>query len=183
MPRIRSLRPNVTREEAIKQLSGGIVGTLRSALQGPVRSVADFYIPFILFQVTLTNAGKSETQILGLDSVSGSLDLYRFEDIPDSSQLISIDTRNFPYSQLDPERAREIVVDKVRRLFFQTGFFRMRGLRIRAEALPGELCVPYWIVFRGRSARARVSVLDAVRRKPEGAKVREMLESWLTAPN
>jgi hypothetical protein len=183
MPRIRSLRPNVTREEAIKLLSGGIVGTLRSALQGPVRSVADFYIPFFLFHVTITNAGKSETQILGLDSVFGSLDLYHFEDIPDSSQLISVDTRNCPYSQLDPERATEIVVDKVRRLFFQTGFFRMRGLRIRAEALPSELCVPYWVVFRGRSARARVSVLDAVRRKPEGAKVREMLESWLTAPN
>lgn len=183
MPRIRTLRPNVTREEAIEQLSGGVVGTLRSLLQGPIRSVADFYIPFILFQVTITNAGKSETQILGLDSVSGSLDLYYFEKLPDSSQLISTDTRNCPQPQLDPERGREIVGEKVRRLLFQTGFFRMRGLRIHAEALPGEWCVPYWVVFRGRGSRAYLSVLDAVRRKPEGAKVRQVLESWLTATN
>lgn len=183
MPRIRSLRPNVTRDEAIEQLSAGVMGALRSALQGPVRSVADFYIPFILFQVIVINAGKSKTQILGLDSVSGSLDLYHFESLPDATQLISIDTRNCPQPQLDPERAREIVVDRVRRWLFQTGFFRMRSLQIQPEALPGEWCVPYWVVFRGRGSRAHLSVLDAVRRKPEGAKVRELLESWLTASN
>jgi len=181
MSRIRSLRPNATREEALEQLAGGLVGGLRLALQGPVRSVADFYIPFIFFRVTITNAGKSETQILGLDSVSGSLDPYHFERIPDSSQLISVDTRNCPQPQLDPESAKEIVVDKVRRLLFQTGFFHMRGLRIEAEPLPGELCVPYWVVFRGRGSKASLSVLDAVRCKPEGAKVRQLLKNWLTA--
>jgi hypothetical protein len=182
MPRIRSLRPNVTQEEALQQLAGGVMGAVRSALQGPVRSVAEFYIPFTLFQVAITNADQTETQVVGVDSVSGSLDLYHFERIPDPSQLISIDTRNCPQPRLDPERAREIVVDKVRRLLFQKGFFRMRGLRIEAEPLPGELYVPYWVVFRGRGAAASIGVLDALRRKPEGAKVRQLLEDWLTTP-
>src|ERR671937_616585 len=133
MPRIRSMRRNVTQQEAIQQLAGGIIGSVRSALQGPVRSVADFYIPFSLFRVAITNAGQTETRVLGIDSVSGSLDLYHFESIPDPSQLISIDTGNCPQPRLDPELAREIVVDKVRRLLFQEGFFRMRSLRIAAE--------------------------------------------------
>jgi hypothetical protein len=180
MPRIRSLRPNVTREEALEQFTKGIAGIL--GLLGPVRSVADFYIPFSLFQVTISNAGKQETQILGLDSVSGSLDLYHFENIPDSSELLSLDTRNCPPARLDADRAREIVVDKVRRVLFQKGFFRMRDLQIEADPLPGELYVPYWVAFRGRGATAHISVLDAVRRKAEGAKVRQLLQTWLTAP-
>lgn len=182
MPRIRSLRANVTQEEAIQQLAGGVAGAIRSAVQGPVKSVADFYIPFTLFEVAITNAGRTETQVMGIDSVSGSLDLYHFECIPDPSQLISVDTRNCPPPRLDPERAREIVVDKVRRLLFQKGFFRMRSLRIEAAPLPGELYVPYWVLFRGRGQRASIAVLDALRRKPEGAKVRQLLEHWLTTP-
>ena len=180
MPRIRSLRANVTRDAALEQLSGGVAGTFRSLWQGPVRSVADFYIPFTLFQVTITNAGQTETQVLALDAVSGSLDLFHFENIPDSSELISVDTRNCPEPQIDAESAQAILVDKVRRLLFQRGFFRMRNLRIETQPLPGELCVPYWVVFRGRGTRARISVLDAVRRKPEGAKVRQLIEKWLT---
>jgi hypothetical protein len=180
MPRIRSLRPNVTREAAVERLAGGVAGTLRSLWQGSVRSVAAFYIPFTLFQVSITNAGKTETQILGLDAVSGSLDLFHFEHIPDSSELISVDTRNCPEPQMDSENAQATVVDRVRRLLFQRGFFRMHNLRIEAQPLPGELCVPYWVVFRGRGSTARVSVLDAVRRKSEGAKVRQLIEDWLT---
>jgi hypothetical protein len=182
MPRIRSIRPNVTREEALEQFTEGLVGILRSTVSGPVRSVADFYIPFTLFEVTISNAGKQEKQILGLDSVSGSLDLYHFEKIPDSSELVSLDTRNSPSALLDMDRAREMMVDKVRRVLFQKGFFRMRDLHIEAAPLPGELCIPYWVAFRGRGTAARISALDAVRRKPEGAKVRQLLQAWLTTP-
>jgi hypothetical protein len=183
MPRIRSLRPNVSREEAIEQFAGGMAGALRSALQGPVRSIADFYIPFALFQVMVSNAGKEETSILGLDSVSGLLDPYQFDQVPDASKLVSIDTRNYPDSRLDPERGRELLVERVRRLLFQRGFFRMRDLRIEVSPLRAEVCVPYWVAFRGRGARAHISVMDAVRRRMEGAKVRQVLESWLTKPN
>jgi hypothetical protein len=183
MPRIRSLRPNVSREEALEQFTTGIMGRLRSAVYGSVRSVADFYIPFTLFQVTIINAGKQDTSILGVDSVSGLLDPYQFEKIPDASQLISVDTRNCPEPRLDSEREQELLLEKTRRLLYQKGFFRMRALKIALSPLAADLCIPYWVGFRGRGSRAYLSVLDAVRRKPEGAKVRQLLETWLTTAN
>jgi hypothetical protein len=50
-----------------------------------------------------------------------------------------------------------------------------------AEPVAGEIYVPYWVGFRGRGVRARLAVIDAVRRKPEGAKVRQLLRAWLTS--
>jgi hypothetical protein len=183
MSRIRSLRPNVTREEAVEQFSpAGPAGAFRRLVFGPLRSVADFYIPFRLFQVEVSNAGKRDTRILGLEAVVGSLDLYRFEQIPGSSEIISVETRNHPESRLDDARAHELVVDKFRRALYSEGFFRMRDLSITATPLPGDLHIPYWVGFRGSGARAQVFVIDAVRRQFEGAKVRDLLQNWLTGP-
>jgi len=55
----------------------------------------------------------------------------------------------------------------------------MRDVRFEAVEIPGEICIPYWVGFRGNDGQVRVSVLDAVRRRPEGAKVRQMVEDWL----
>ncbi len=57
----------------------------------------------------------------------------------------------------------------------------MRNLQINAEPVAGEIYIPYWVGFRGRGIRARLAVIDAVRRKPEGAKVRQLLQAWLTS--
>ena len=65
-------------------------------------------------------------------------------------------------------------------MLYTRGFFRMRDLRISAEPLPDELHVPYWLGFRGSDGHARVSVIDAVRRSVEGAKVRRLVEEWLS---
>ncbi len=82
MARIRSLRPNVTREEATEHFSSGLFDFLRETTFGPLHSVADFYIPFRLFQVEILNGGKRDQRIFGLDAVNGSLDLYHFEQLP-----------------------------------------------------------------------------------------------------
>jgi hypothetical protein len=182
MSRIRSLRPNVTREEAAAEFSpAGPAGLVRHLFFGPLRSVADFYIPFRLFQVEVSNAGKPDRHILGLEVVMGGLDLYRFQAIPGASEIISVDTRNHPESRLDDVRAQELVVDKFQRALFSQGPFRIGKLSIVATPLPGDLYIPYWVGFRGSGIRARVSVMDAVRRRIEGAKVRYLLETWLNA--
>ena len=62
------------------------VRPLRSLRSGPLRSVADFYIPFRVFEVEINNAGKKDRRILGLDSVTGSLDPYYFETPAVSAQ-------------------------------------------------------------------------------------------------
>jgi hypothetical protein len=181
MARIRSLKLNVTRDEAMQQFSSGVLNGLRDAAFGPLRSVADFYIPFQLFQIEILNSGKRDQRIFGLDAVNGSLDLYHFEQLPGERELIYLETRNCSESLLGEAEAKEMVIAKVQRLLFSTGFFRVRNLRISAEPVAGEIHVPYWVGFRGRGARVRFAVMDAVRRKLEGAKVRYLLQEWLTA--
>ena len=182
MARIRSLRPNVTRDEALELISSGLSGALRTAVVGPLRSIGDFHIPFRLFQVEITNAGRSESRILGIDVAAGLLDLYHFERVPNDTQVVSLDTRNCAPAALDDARASELVVEKVRRMIFRQGFFRMRDLKINATVIPGDLHIPYWVGFHGNGERARVSVIDAVRRRFEGAKVKRVLENWLMTP-
>ena len=180
MARIRSLKANVTREEAMQQFSSGVFDFLRETTFGPLRSVADFYIPFRLFQIEILNGGKRDQRIFGLDAVNGSLDLYHFEQLPGERELTYLETRNCSEVLLG-EEGNQIVIAKVQRLLFSAGFFRMRNLRITAEPIAGEIYVPYWVGFRGRGLRARLAVIDAVRRKPEGARVRQLLRTWLTS--
>ena len=100
--RIRSLRANVTREEAIAQFaSPGFSTSLRNTAYGPLRSVADFYIPFLLFRVEIQNRGQSETRIYGVDAINGSLDPYLFEDLPGPSDIVYFETRNCAKPLLD----------------------------------------------------------------------------------
>jgi hypothetical protein len=181
MARIRSLKANVTREEAMQQFSSGMFDFLRETTSGPLRSVADFYIPFRLFQIEILNGGRRDQRIFGLDAVNGSLDLYHFEQLPGERELTYMETRNCAEALLGEAEANQIVIAKVQRLLFSTGFFRMRNLQITVEPVAGEIYVPYWVGFRGRGLRARLAVIDAVRRKLEGARVRQLLRTWLTS--
>jgi hypothetical protein len=181
MPSIRSLKANVTREEAMEQFSSGMFDFLRETTFGPLRSVADFYIPFRLFQIEILNSGKRDHRIFGLDAVNGSLDLYHFEKLPGERELTYLETRNCSEPLLGEAEANRIVIGKVQRLLFSTGFFRVRNLQITADPVIGEIYVPYWVGFRGRGIRARLAVIDAVRRRPEGARVRQLLRTWLTS--
>jgi hypothetical protein len=178
MTEIRSLKANVTRSEAMQHFTGGTL-RLSDWFRGSVRSIAELYIPFRLFQVTIRNSGKVDSSIFGLDAAQGVMDLYQFPTQPPAEDLISFQTRNVLPATLDPAEAQERVLAKVRRLVFTRGFFRMRDVRFEAVEIPGQICIPYWVAFRGDDGRVRVSVLDAVRRRPEGAKVRQLIEDWL----
>jgi hypothetical protein len=179
MTRIRSLRPNVTRDEAIRHFSKGVVNGTAKLMRGPVRSLAELYIPYRLFQVKIRSAGREQNQTLALDAVRGILDLYQLPASTADDQFLSLQTRNVLPAGLDAAQAEEQLIAKVRRMIFTRGFFRVRDLKIEATPLPGEICVPYWVCFRGSNDRVHVAVLDAVRRRPEGAKVRRLVEEWL----
>src|SRR6185369_5040865 len=150
MTRIRTLRPNVTREEAVRQFSVGLTGRLRELLSGPLRSVADFYIPFRIFDVEINNAGKKDRRIFGLDAVTGSLDPYYFDHLPASEDVREFETRNRLTANLDPVQAQQIAITKIQRLLFTRGFFRIRNLAISINPNPQEIHIPYWVGFRGR---------------------------------
>ncbi len=179
---VRSLKPNVTREEAIQYFSRGTMSLVRETMFGPLCSVAPCFVPFQLFRVEIRNGGRSEQHIFGLDAVLGSLDLYRFEHLPAEGEVVRVETRNHVPVTLEEKNGKYLVLEKVRRFLFSTGFFRIRDLHLSAEAVPGELYVPYWVGFRGRETTARLFVMDAVRRRMEGAKVKQLLQGWLTSP-
>jgi hypothetical protein len=180
MTRIRSLKPNVTREQAIQQFSPrGPTALFRSVAFGRLRSVADLYIPFRLFRAQITNRGVTEERLVALDAVRGTLDLYQFDHPPADAETLWLETRNHPMPELPDPAAIELVVAKLRRVLYSRGFFKMRGLEITPVPMADELHIPYWLGFRGSGRRARLSVIDAVRRRFEGAKLRRLVEEWL----
>jgi hypothetical protein len=183
MSRIRTLKRNVTREQAIQQfLSRGPVALFRQAAYGPLRSVAELYIPFRLFRAQISNRGQTEQRLVALDAVSGTLDLFQFDHVPTDAETISLETRNCPPALLSDPAAVELVIMKLRRVLYSRGFFRMRNLELDATSLSAQIHVPYWLGFRGAGPRAHVLAIDAVRRRPEGAKVRQLVEAWLSFP-
>jgi hypothetical protein len=117
-----------------------------------------------------------------VDAVNGSLDPYHFDRLPGADEVICVQTRNCPQGMLEADQVRDMLISKVQRLLFTSGFFRLRALHIAAEPIPGELCIPYWVGFRGRGATADIMVMDAVRRRMEGGKVRKLLQTWLLSP-
>ncbi len=180
MARIRSLRANVTRDEAFEQFAAGsLAGLWRRLRLGPLRSLADVYVPFRLFTVEIRNGPRRETRFLAVDAVGGTLDPYGFHAIPGGKDFTEVETTNRLPAKLDESRLREVAIERTRRQLYSQGFFRIRELAISAEPVTGDLYVPYWIGFFGRGDRAHVVVLDAVRRRFEGAKARTLFEEWL----
>jgi hypothetical protein len=50
---------------------------------------------------------------------------------------------------------------------------------LEVRPIEGEVHVPSWAGFFGRSDRASLVVIDAVRRQVEGARVRRLIDQWL----
>ena len=176
---IRSLKPNVCREEALQHFTGGVRGLASNLFRGRPRSMADLYIPYRLFHVKVRNRGREESWIYALDAVESTLDLFEFPELPDEQKVVTLETRNAIPGRLTAEHMLEPLMGKVRRLVFSRGFVRLRDLQLEATAVAGELYLPYWVCFRGSDAAAKLEILDAVRRRSEGGKVRGMVRDWL----
>ncbi|HZR32826.1 MAG TPA: hypothetical protein VFA76_13350 [Terriglobales bacterium] len=178
MDTILSLRPNVTRDEAVRQMSAGISGLLRNAYPGPLRVVSDFYLPFRVFRTEIRNGAGSDSRLIGIDVVNGSLDIFSFGR--DAPETIRVQTRNRVAPVLNDGEAQYLLVEKIRRVVFRRGFFRLRDFSIVAQPIQ-DLYVPYWAGFSGRGTSAHITVLNAVRRRIEGGKVRQLLHGWLVS--
>jgi len=148
---------------------------------GPLQRIADVYVPFRLYRVRYALNKEKVQRILAMDAVEGSLDLFEFRTVPADAELIDVQTRNLLPSLLSDEAARQILRDKVLRIVFQQGFFKMREASLEIEALRGGIHLPYWLGFYGSSHALRCRAMDAVRRKLEGAKASAFFEQWLAA--
>ncbi|GAC1638992.1 MAG: hypothetical protein NVS9B14_19870 [Candidatus Acidiferrum sp.] len=179
---IRSLKPNVTQEEALRTLRGsGFFFYLWRLRAGPLWRVADAYVPFRLYRVRYTLNKETVQRVFAMDAVDGSLDLFEFRTAPDEAEFVGVQTRNHMRTSLDAREGARILTEKVLRIIFQQGFFKLREASLKIEALPGEIHLPYWLGFYGTSDALRCRALDAVRRRIEGAKASAFFEQWLAA--
>jgi hypothetical protein len=178
---IQTLKPNVTQQEALRTFSGLGPSTLYWRMRsGPLRRIADVYVPYSLYRVQYNLGRAAHATLFAVDAVNGSLDLFTFPRIPAREDLISIHTRNRLAPSLPQPIAEALLRQKVLRVIFQRGFFKVRDLQLEMELQALELHVPYWLGFYGNAA-ARCRVLNAVRRCMEGAKASALFESWLAA--
>jgi hypothetical protein len=179
---IRSLRPNVTREEAIQAFTAtGLAAWYWKIRIGSLQRIADAYIPFRIYKVHYSAGGGRHTHHFALDAVDGSLDLFEFAKPPGDADTFSVLTRNHPPAALAEVLSRDLLRDKVLRLIFQRGFFKVRDVQLQSEQLPGEIHLPYWLGFYGPSDDLRCRVMDAIRRRIEGARASALFEHWLAA--
>jgi hypothetical protein len=175
------LRAHVEREEAVETFTHGIAGGVRRLALGPLRSVADIYVPFRVYQVSVARARNEERLVLGLDAVAGALDLYRFDDVPRSEDTAHVRTRNRLDPVLSTSAAHGILTTRVKRIVYQrVGFLAAARFRLDVQPVDEMLHVPYWVGFFGRGEAASLVVMDAVRRQIEGVKVRRLIGEWLS---
>src|SRR6266478_3874583 len=166
---IQTLKPAVTQQEALRTFSGVGPSTLYWRMRsGPLRRIADVYVPYWLYRVQYNLGRAAHATLFAIDAVNGSQDLF------------SIHTRNRIAPLLQHSSAEALLRQKVLRVIFQQGFFKVRDLNLEIALQPLELHVPYWLGFYGNAA-ARCRVLNAVRRRMEGAKASALFESWLAA--
>ena len=179
---IRSLTPNVSQEEAIRTFTaGGLTALYWRWRSGPLQRIADAYVPFWLYRVRYEMGQVSQARLFALDAVNGSLDLFAFPHIPNDTELLAIETRNRLQPLLTDGRAEELLREKVLRVIFQQGFFKLREPKLEVMREPVELHVPYWLGFYGDHGGLHCRVMDAVRRRIEGAKASAFFEQWLAA--
>jgi hypothetical protein len=177
---IRALRPCVTQAQAIDAFAHGVAGSARQIARGRLRSVAEIYIPFRLFAVTMHRGSRHERAIVGLDGVAGVLDVYRFDRYPEEPDVVDIATRNHLEPRLSHVAAREVLASRMRRLTYERlGFLVGGAFHFDAEPFDDLLHVPYWAGFFGRGQAASLVVMDAVRRQIEGGKVKRLISEWL----
>src|SRR5438445_12622328 len=150
---IRALKPNVTQEEAVRAFSGSGVSALYWRMRsGTLRRIAGAYVPYFFYRVKFTGA---PARLFAIDAVNGSLDLFEFPRIPLERELLALEGRNRLSATLTEERAAELLRDKVLRVIFQQGFFKIREARLEMTPVGSELHLPYCLGFHERSACVR----------------------------
>jgi len=178
---VLTLKPNVTQHEALRTFSSGAATRLWKMRNGDLQRMAQAYVPYWGYRVHYTLGNARKTRHFAMDAVTGALDLFEFPQLPGADRLLAVETRNALSGALSAVRADELLREKALRIIFQQGLFRLRAARIEMQRDPSVFHIPYWLGFYGHAETARCRVLDAVRRRVEGAKASEFFEQWLAA--
>jgi hypothetical protein len=178
---IQTLKSNVTQSAALQKFSTpGPATLLRTLRLGPLQRIAEVYVPFHLYHVNYDLGREHQSRLFAIDAVEGSLDLFEFPAAPKQDELLQIETKNALPVSLSDVAAEDLLREKVLRVIFQQGFFKLRDANLTILRVPLDLHLAYWLAFHGTNT-ARCRVLDATRNRIEGAKASALFESWLSA--
>lgn len=178
---IHTLKPKVSQTAALQKFSApGPAAVLRTLRLGQLQRIAEVYVPFHLYRVNYDLGREHQSRLFAIDAVEGSLDLFEFPSVPNQNELVQIETKNALPASLSDSAAENLLREKVLRVIFQQGFFKLREANLTIERIPLDLHFPYWLAFYGTST-VRCRVLDATRNRIEGAKASALFESWLSA--
>jgi len=179
-PTLKVFRARVSRDDAVKAFnSHGLRRWSLARNLRPLRSVAELYLPFRVYRVSIRRGDTLDTRYMALDLLSGGLDPFTFDSEPDDSDTEMTITKNHPPAILDDTTANRVLTTKIQRVLFQSGFFRIKSLDIQLEPVIDCLHMPYWVGFFGAKETASIQILDATRRVMEGNKLRRFVYEWL----
>jgi hypothetical protein len=179
--KIRCLKRNVSEQEAVQAFRpAGLFSFYRKFFVGELQRIADAYVPFRLYQINYQFGRASHTRLFAMDDVDGSLDLFEFPRLPEPAALQDVHTRNYLRSSFDATRAESLLREKVLRILFQQGVFKIRDPQLTILPQAEVFFIPYWLAFYQRQGTLRCRVMDAVRRRMEGAKAAAFFEQWLS---
>lgn len=175
-----SLRSNITRDSAQRKMSASRgCGLLQRWLHGKLIALAEIYIPYRLYEVTIHDRGAQARRYFAVDAAVGTLDPYEFTAPPESDNSIDLEIRNCHPILLDEQRTQQLAIKAARLSLFSRGFFRLSNPVIAARVFHADIYVPYWIGFFGHEENLSLVVLNAVRQTYEGSKLRRLVREWL----
>ena len=176
---ICTLEHKVNRALALRRLNaaGGYSG-VRRWLNGPLRGMAEIYIPYRLYKVAVEDRAVRQARYYAIDAASGALDAYEFVSQPEPQEH-EVEARNCYPMRLAENATRSLAVQKLRRVLFAGGFFRLANPQLTVELVNSEFYLPYWVGFYGDEQTVNLKVLSAVRETMEGSKIRHLLQAWL----
>jgi hypothetical protein len=179
---IVALRPNVSQADALREFTKiGLSSVVWRVRAGVLQRIANAYVPYQFYEVSYMMGRAQHTRLFAMDAVDGSLDLFEFPRVPSREQLVAVDCGNRMDASLLPEVADELLREKALRLIFQQGFFKVRRDTVKFTRQPDIVHLPYWLGFYSHGEIVRCRVMDAVRRRIEGAKASAFFEQWLAA--
>jgi len=175
--------PNImmSRAEANQQFCGGgfFCHFFPFQSRGQFLGSHKIFIPYQPFQVRIVNRGCELVHHLALDSVTGELDLHCVELTWNEDDILPPESDHVLMSRLSLDCMQEVLLDQVRRRVYLSGFFGLQNLSIDAQTTGPEIYLPYWVGFYRKKDRVGIDVIDAYRKKPEGAKIRNLIFEWL----
>lgn len=171
---ITSVKPNVTREQAVAKFRGRF-SQLR---HGRLRVAADFYVPYRFFQMSWqmrwNDRQRKTDTFLAADAVTGKLDLIEFNQLPADGERAHVDTQMIAEERISEEEAYRLVRERMMRFVFMKGFFKLTRVNVEIK-LAASLHLPYWVGVYERQGRAQLEVINALQGRFEGAKLREIV--------